>query len=87
MVGINKYTHNTFKKALRPETKRPGNTRKGWQNREQKVRPRVPRTKEWHPEVPGYKEPVDSENLVPNFKKLPFNISGGKRRKTLKVSK
>jgi len=82
MVGINKYTHNTFRSALRPETKRPGNTRKGWQNKEQKVRPRVTRTKEWRPE-----ESLYLENLVPNFKKLPFNISGGKRRKTLKVYK
>ncbi len=80
MVGINKYAHNTFRLALRPETKRPGNTRKGWQART--VPPKVRRTKEWHPE-----ESLYSENIVPNFKKLPFNISGGKRKKTLKAYK
>jgi hypothetical protein len=62
----NSSTNKTFKSGLRPETKRPGNTRKAW-------KPLAPGSQ---PRVPAQKKPVANNNLVNEFKKLPFMGTG-----------
>lgn len=66
MPGNKPNTNKTFKSGLRPETKRPGNTRKAW-------KPLAPGSQ---PRVPTQKKPVGNNSLVNEFKQLPFMGTG-----------